>query len=191
MTGMFATSVIGIALLAAGLSKLRDIEGHSRVVVGYKILPDAVAARVGRVLPFLEIVLGAACLGRVGLPAVAWSVAVLFCVYAAGLAVNLLRGRTELDCGCFAFGEHDAPRIGWWHVARALAFAAGAVACLYLPGPSSLPEVATGFVLAVLAVALAFGAAAVSSTLTLGRSRVDDYLQPARDELSRRYSASP
>ncbi|GAA1053016.1 methylamine utilization protein [Dietzia sp. CQ4] len=190
MTGMLATSVIGIALLVAGLSKLRDIGAHARVVVGYKILPDPLAVKVGRVLPFLEILLGAALLGRVGLDAVAWGVAALFGVYAAGLAVNLLRGRTELDCGCFAFGGHDAPSIGWWHVTRALGFAAAAVACLYLPGPRSLPEASTGLVLAGLTVALAFGVRAVASTLTLGRIRVDDYLRPARDELRRRHSAA-
>lgn len=189
MTGMLLTSVVGIALLVAGMSKLRDLEAHARVVMGYKILPAPLAARVGRALPFIEIALGGAMIARVGLPYTAWAVAALFVGYASGLAVNLARGRTELDCGCFAFGGHDAPSISWWHVARALAFSAAAVLGLAVPGPTSFAEVATGLAIGGLAVVLAFGAAAVSSTLTPGRRRLDDYLLPARDELDRRRNA--
>ncbi|WP_299021962.1 MauE/DoxX family redox-associated membrane protein [uncultured Dietzia sp.] len=189
MTGMFITSVVGIALLTAGVSKLRDLDAHARVVMGYKLLPDPVARRLGRALPFIEIALGVATIGRLGLPVTAWAAAALFAGYAVGLAVNLARGRTDLDCGCFAFGTHDAPRITWWHAARALGFAAAAALTVVLPGPDSVAEVATGVATGALAVVLGFGVAAVASTLSLGRRRVDDYLAPARAEMRRRQGA--
>jgi hypothetical protein len=190
MTGMFVTSVVGIGLVVAGVSKLRDLDAHGLVVVGYKILPDRLAFRVGRVLPFLEVALGAAFIARVALQPTSWAIAALFLAYAAGLSVNLLRGRTELDCGCFAFGSHEAPRITWWHTARAVAFAGAAALAPVLPGPDTLTEAMAAVALAVLAVVLAFGVGSVLSTLTLGRSRVDTYLQHARTELHRRQAGS-
>lgn len=186
MSGMFVTAVVGIGLVVAGVSKLRDLDAHGRVVIGYKVLPDRLAARVGRVLPFLEIALGAAFISRIAPVPTGWAITALFLAYAAGLAINLLRGRTELDCGCFAFGGHEAPRITWWHAARATAFALAAAVAPVLPAPSSMTETIAALALASLAVALAFGVATVFSTLTFGRSRVDTYLQPARAEFHRR-----
>ena len=62
----------------------------------------------------------------------------LFALFAAGLAVNILRSHTDIDCGCsglasLAPGGRDAiPRgIGWWHVAR-LGFLATLTATAYL-----------------------------------------------------------
>lgn len=187
MTGMFVSAVVGIVLVVAGGSKLRDTEAHARVVIGYKILPDRLAGPIGRALPVLEIGLGAAMVGRVLLPVTGALVIALFLCYAAGLAVNLARGRTELDCGCFAFGHHEAPRITWWHVSRAVAFAGAAGLALALPGPAGTAPVVVGAALAGLVVALGFSASAVATTLTFGHSRVDGYLEAARaEQLQRR-----
>jgi hypothetical protein len=52
--------------------------------------------------------------------------------FALAIAVNLLRGNTSIDCGCFspfaAAQPVHAQRITWWHAVRALAVAAIAAA---------------------------------------------------------------
>jgi hypothetical protein len=59
----------------------------------------------------------------------------LFTLFGAALAINVLRGHTDIDCGCSGFiaarATERAPKsIGWWHVARALMLAALACAAL-------------------------------------------------------------
>lgn len=182
--------ILGLTLLVAGAGKFRDLDGHVRVVQGYKVLPDSVAKIIGRALPLMEVLLGAALLFGLDPIFTGSAAAVLFLAYAAGLTVNLLRGRTELDCGCFAFGDHnDAPTISWFHAMRAGFFASLGVlvviAAQYLP-PATIGEQLAGIAVAALVVALAFGVSAVLSVFTPGKARVDNYLAPARDELRRR-----
>src|ERR1700761_4674009 len=59
----------------------------------------------------------------------------LFTLFGAALAINVLRGHTDIDCGCSGFiaarATERAPKsIGWWHVSRALMLAALAAAAL-------------------------------------------------------------
>ncbi|SAK91866.1 methylamine utilization protein MauE [Caballeronia fortuita] len=55
----------------------------------------------------------------------------LFALFGAALAINVLRGHTDIDCGCTGFIAASASRsIGWWHVARAAMLAALAAAAL-------------------------------------------------------------
>ncbi len=111
-------------LLLAGVPKVRDREGLLRVVRGYRILPAPLERLVAATLPSVEIALGVALIAGFA-PRIAAAVAtVLFTGFCVGLTVNLLRGRRELDCGCFAFGnEGEAPRIGWFHAVRAATLA--------------------------------------------------------------------
>jgi hypothetical protein len=50
--------------------------------------------------------------------------------YGTAIAVNLLRGRTRIDCGCLGFGPSE--RIAWWMVGRNIGLAVAALA-LRLP----------------------------------------------------------
>ncbi|MCI1255736.1 MAG: methylamine utilization protein [Corynebacterium provencense] len=189
MVSAIVSSLLGLTLLVAGLGKFRDPEAHARVVVGYKVMPDPAARVVGRVLPFTETLLGAALLFRVGFPWAGYAAALLFVSYATGLVVNLARGRTELACGCFAFGEEDAPRIGWFHPFRALFFASLGVASALLPAPSSAGVTVAGTAVSLLVTALAFATSSLLAVRRPGHQAVDDYLAPAREELLRRRAA--
>lgn len=189
MVSAIISSVLGFTLLVAGLSKFRDLEAHARVVIGYKVMPDAAARSIGKILPFVEAVLGAALLLRFGLPWVGYAAAVIFLAYTAGLVVNLARGRTELACGCFAFGEEEAPHISWFHPLRAGFFAALGLASALVAAPSSVGVTVAGTAVGALAVSLVFAAATFLKVLRPGRIGVDTYLSSARDELVRRRAA--
>ncbi len=146
-------------LLLAGVPKVRDRESLLRVVRGYRILPAPLERLVAATLPSVEIALGVALIAGFA-PRIAAAVAtVLFTGFCVGLTVNLLRGRRELDCGCFAFGnEREAPRIGWFHAVRAatLAVVAGALAATTSTAPTPAEHVlAVAGVLVVLAAIVA------------------------------------
>ena len=124
---------LGLALLfgvAAG-HKLADRGRFLAVLKNYDLVPErlmplaAAAVMAAEVVAILLLVLP-----PVRTLGAYFSVALL-AAYALAIAVNLLRGRTRIDCGCFGFGRHD--RIAWTMVARSLALIALA-STLLLPG---------------------------------------------------------
>ncbi|CAM2860558.1 MauE/DoxX family redox-associated membrane protein [Prescottella defluvii] len=181
---MIASAVGGILLLA-GVPKIRDRDGLLRVVRGYRILPAPLERLVAATLPSVEIALGVALIAGFAPRVAASAASVLFVGFCVGLTVNLLRGRRELDCGCFAFGqEGESPRIGWFHALRAGALAAVAVALAATPHrPPALGEhlLAVASVLVVLAAVVA--AVQLRSIVHLGRRPVDEHLTRASIEL--------
>ena len=157
MIWVVLASILGGTLLLAGIPKLRDRDGLLTVVKGYRLLPAPAERAVAATLPYVEVLVGVLLILGIGgrWPAVA--AALLFTAFTTGLTVNLARGRRDLDCGCFAFGAHEVPQIGWFHAARAASFT---VAALVLA-------------LAVVAVAQ------IRSVVHVGRRPVDDYLSAA------------
>lgn len=109
---------LGAALLftSAAVHKLRDPLRFAEALAAYDILPAALVASVGRVLPFVELVCA------VGLMIDAsryWSAICaigLLALYGTAIAVNLWRGRTDIDCGCS--GPAQRRSLSGWMVAR-------------------------------------------------------------------------
>ncbi len=116
LAGVFAT---------AALSKLRSLDAFEGVVRNYRILPEQLAGGFARVLPVVECVAALGLLFETTRAAAALLVAALLVLFAWAMAWNLLRGRREIDCGCFigAFKQ----RIGWPLVARNLLLALAAL----------------------------------------------------------------
>lgn len=94
-------------LLGAGWHKLRAPEAFRRALAGYELLPAFCLPVAARLLPLLEIALGAALLLPATRPAAAALACALFLLYALAMGVNLLRGRRGMDCGC-SFGARAA-----------------------------------------------------------------------------------
>ncbi|WP_175944077.1 MauE/DoxX family redox-associated membrane protein [Burkholderia pyrrocinia] len=130
-----------VVVLLGAFAKMRRPAAFRHALAGYRLLPDALTAPVAFAIPLAEAVCAAALLfpdtrvaGAIGLIA-------LLAVFAAGLAINLLRGRTDIDCGCSGFtaARADAPRgIGWLHVGRVLLLAALAATALVAPGTRAI-----------------------------------------------------
>ena len=121
---------LGLALLfgVAAAHKLADRQRFFAVLKNYDLMPERLVPLAGAAVVAAEVV---AVLLLV-LPPVrtlgAWLAVALLAAYALAIAVNLLRGRTRIDCGCFGFGRHD--RIAWTMVVRNLALVALALALL-------------------------------------------------------------
>lgn len=181
MIWVVVASIIGGALLLAGVPKLGDRDGLLTVVKGYRLLPAWAERVVAAVLPVVEVGTGILLILGVGSRVTAVASVLLFGTFTVGLTVNLARGRRDLDCGCFAFGTgHEVPRIGWFHAARAASFAAAASALAVAPVPDLSPAGRlVGIVAGLLILLAAVAVAQIRSVVHLGRRPVDDYLSAA------------
>lgn len=127
----FLTCVAGLVLLTAGATKLGRPESLAQAIQRYDLVPVSVAALAARTLPLSELLLG-------GLLVTGWAVGhagmaagALFLAFAVAIAINLLRGRADIPCGCFGPSEHAS--LKWSYVARNLLLAACAVSCAIAP----------------------------------------------------------
>ncbi len=117
-------------LLAAAWHKLRDPIRFWQAVAGYHLLPDALTRPAARLVPVVEIALAISLLAVTSSPLAVVAAIALWLVYGSAIAVNLVRGRTELDCGCGGIGADQT--IHWGLVVRNGVLAA-VTASLLLP----------------------------------------------------------
>lgn len=137
-----AQAGMAIVVLLGAAAKMRRPAAFRDALGGYRLLPDALTAPAAFALPLAEA-LGAAALLFPDTRTIGAGVLVaLLFAFAAALAINILRGHTDIDCGCSGFAatwpdahaQADAPRgIGWFHVARALLLAALAATAFVEP----------------------------------------------------------
>lgn len=147
---LHAAGIVGMSLLmlAAGSSKLRRRVGHARVIDAYALLPAGAGRWLAPLLGALECAVGAA----LWLPALrscaAATLFALLLLYSGAIALNLLRGRRDIDCGCGGSRWH-VPLSGWLLVRNALLLL---VALALFAAPGTLPHGARDW-LAALAIA--------------------------------------
>lgn len=126
---------LAIILASAGIAKLGDSAEVASSIARYGIWPASrpgVARVLGRFLPACELAL-ALWLASGLLPWLSGSaVALMFMIFGAALAWNLLHGR-HFDCGC---GLGPEQTISWPHAGRAVLLAG--MATVSVAGPVSL-----------------------------------------------------
>lgn len=150
---MLAVAFGFAALLASGMfGKLRGFGSFRSVVADYRLLPPTSVLPVAVAIPTVEGGLAALWLAAPWLSDVAAmagaATATLMLVYSAAVAVNLLRGRAWIDCGCGG-GE----QLSWVLVGRNLVFATVALTPLAITEPS--PPTALDFAVSVPLLAFA------------------------------------
>ena len=96
-------SAIWLALVfaAAALSKFQAWSAWPGVVTNFRVLPRALVLPVAWALPPLEAAVAAGLLVAAVRPLAGLAAALLLVAFSAALALNLARGRTSIDCGCF------------------------------------------------------------------------------------------
>lgn len=115
--------------------KLRTPRAFAAIVREYALVPDRVAPALAALVVALEtgVVAGLAS-GFAVRPAAALAL-LLLTAYAAGIALNLARGRGHIDCGCFgpaAAGRHALS--GWLLLRNAVLGVPAALLLLPLAG---------------------------------------------------------
>jgi methylamine utilization protein MauE len=126
--GTLLAGAFALLFASAALHKARDLALFAQIVAAYRVLPGA--ARLAWLVPCTEVLVGAGLLLPGTRAAAAAIGAGLLVLYALAMAVNLVRGRRELSCGCG--GPNDRRPIGAWMVWRNLLLAP-ALALVNLP----------------------------------------------------------
>lgn len=142
-------AIVAMLMFRAALHKAVDLQRFGGVLSDYQVVPAGIAGLLRPIIPSLEI--GAAVLLASGIMTKKGAVlaAFLLVAYAGAMAINLLRGRTEIDCGCGGPGQP----IGWALAARNLVLAAAlAPAASGLAAPRSLAEVVSVWAVAIAAM---------------------------------------
>jgi len=151
-----AFSLLALLLLAvvfglAAFLKLRDLEVFAAVVEQYRLLPAKLVRPFAYALPVVELVAVLGLLWPTTRGAAAAVLILLLLAFAAAMAVNLARGRSDIDCGCFV-GPHKQ-RISWPLVLRNLVFAGMGAGLLAEPTGRALTAL-DGFTVAVATLSL-------------------------------------
>ena len=120
-------AALAVLFGAAALHKLRDVDGFRRAVEGYELLPPLWAVPAGGIIIAVEIGIAVALWMPGWQTVAAVAAATLLVLYAAAIAINLARGRRDIDCGCF--GPARRRPISGALVLRNGILAAAAVGC--------------------------------------------------------------
>ncbi len=117
LIGAFLRSFLGCILIMAGIGKMLDPDGTRRAVAAYGQFAKQSPwiARLGRMLPLMEIALGATLVCQV-LPVVASFTTIVLWLVFLGVVLRVLRRGTSMDCHCFG-ALTDEP-VGAWTVRR-------------------------------------------------------------------------
>jgi uncharacterized membrane protein YphA (DoxX/SURF4 family) len=91
--------LIGLVFLVAAVSKMRHWSIFEGVIGNYRLLPQFAVRPFAWLMPPCEVAVGLAVLA--GVPYASLAAAALLTLFALAMAVNILRGRSHIDCGCF------------------------------------------------------------------------------------------
>lgn len=95
-----AALVLAVILASAASHKLRARAHFATQLENYQLLPRALVRPIARLLPWIEVTLAFALLVPAARHIAALGAAALLASYAVAIAINLWRGRRDIDCGC-------------------------------------------------------------------------------------------
>lgn len=124
LLALLVRGAFALLFASAAWHKLGDRRAFTGVLAAYRVLPVSVVGVAAAVVAAFE---GAVALAWVapGLGTMAaGGTVVLLAIYSTAIAVNLVRGRRTIDCGCGILGARQP--IGEWLIVRNLLLAVGA-----------------------------------------------------------------
>ena len=93
--------LLALIFLSAAVGKMRHWSVLEGVIANYRLLPRSWSAAIAYALPPAEALIGLCLLLGLVLPWAGLAAAGLLGAFALAMAINLLRGRAHIDCGCF------------------------------------------------------------------------------------------
>lgn len=115
-TVVFGRTFVALVLLTAGVAKLGNRREFVSIVRSYRLVPESTSGFVGGLLPAIETIAGVGLLFGILTGWLTPAAAGLFLLFGSAVAINLLRGRREISCGCF--GPQHSQRLSWGLVIR-------------------------------------------------------------------------
>jgi len=149
----------------AALHKWRDLGAFTAAVGAHRLVPAAAVGALARALAACETAVAVSLLVPGSAPRAAWVAAALLALYSGAIAINLLRGRREIDCGCSArpqplSGRLLARNAALGALAIAAALPASARVLVWVDALTAAAGLAALALLWLAAQTLAFGAPA-------------------------------
>lgn len=107
-------AALSVLLLAGAWQKLRDRELFQAAVENYQLVPQSWLAFIATGLSLLELAAGILLLPASTRPLGASLTGVVLLVVTGAVVINLLRGRTDIDCGCGGLSAHAGEQSLTW-----------------------------------------------------------------------------
>ena len=133
--GHASAAALALVFIVGAWHKLADLDAFRIAVERYRLLPPSAASVAALALPAAEAIAGLMLLLPAARTAGAARAAVVLVMASAAVAVNLLRGRRDIDCGCGTPGTGQ--RLSWALVGRNAALLA---ACVVAAAPEQARE---------------------------------------------------
>jgi len=139
--GYLVGGAFALLFAQAAVHKWQRLAEFRAIVTNYRLTPAFLVPVVALLIPTLETTVAALLLPVPTRSAAALTGMMLLAAYGAGIAINLGRGRRDLDCGCS--GPADRRPIGSWMVWRNLLLVA-LLALVVLPSSTRPLEASDG-----------------------------------------------
>src|SRR5690606_18541931 len=97
---LFLQFLLAIVFGGAAISKIQNADEFHGVVRNFRLLPARVDGAFAFALPWVELAIAASLLTGIGSHVAGALAGALLIVFAVAIAINIARGRTEIDCGC-------------------------------------------------------------------------------------------
>lgn len=118
--------LFALLLITAATHKLGNLLRFQGILSEYRILPEQLIGVVSLLVPGIEFLLGLGWVFLWRIDLVSTMTAALLTAYAIAMGINLLRGRTYIDCGCgfsasrTKTGNNSIQQLSSWLVYRNL-----------------------------------------------------------------------
>ena len=129
-------ALLAMVFLAGAWQKLRDMAALAMAIEQYRLLPATVAPAAAWSLLALELAAGALMLPLATRELGAMLAAAVLLGVSAAVAINLLRGRRSIDCGCG--GPQSGQQLSWGLVLRNALLGLAAVVVAATPSARAL-----------------------------------------------------
>ncbi len=130
-----ARLLVALVFVSAAIGKFSHLAEFQGVVARYRLLPGWLVTPIANGLPPAEAATGVALMAGSAAPWAAWAAIALLLVFALAMALNLLRGRRNIDCGCFQSALRQT--LSWTLVLRNMLLAAVLVPTLAPSGAAA------------------------------------------------------
>lgn len=98
---------LGLTFVVASFHKILAPAEFAKIVYGYALFPSVLINLIALLVPFLELVAGAALITGIYPRSAAAAISGMVVFFIASIGINLIRGH-EFDCGCFSFNNARA-----------------------------------------------------------------------------------
>ncbi len=166
---VIATLFISFLFLVAGWQKLRAPRYYASVIREYQLPLVAGNEAIAITIGLAELCTGFLLLIPVSRELAAWFALLLLLIYAMAIGINLLRGRTSIDCGCSGPAATKQKLSAWLLLRNGLLMVIAIIAGIT---PFSRELIWFDMIVIVLAATLAFVIYAGTEQLTANSTRL-------------------